>query len=143
MVVSVSRGLEALGDRLQGSGEVPHDELGAVLVLEEAEGELVAPESRLDLDVFTMLLLVRGGVKAFDILDRSSAVLARPTRDVSRGLTWLLVTALAVEVDLSKAGGDVVSIVDGRYVEAAMLAAVVAAVDVEGPGSCPNLGNSN
>jgi hypothetical protein len=42
MVVNVSRGLKLIGDWVNGSGDVPQDELGPALELEDAEGELVA-----------------------------------------------------------------------------------------------------
>lgn len=43
MVVNVSSGLELIGDCVNGSGEVPHDEFGPpVLEDEDADGELVA-----------------------------------------------------------------------------------------------------
>lgn len=57
IVVKVSRGLKPSGDWVNGSGDVPQDELGPITELDEDEGEPVfAPlrlncaESRLDLE---------------------------------------------------------------------------------------------
>jgi hypothetical protein len=41
IVVRVSTGLKAVGDCVNGSGDVPHEELAPIFELEDADGELV------------------------------------------------------------------------------------------------------
>jgi len=48
IVVRVSNGLKPGGDCVQGSGDVPHDELGPPLEFEDTDGEAVLPPLRLN-----------------------------------------------------------------------------------------------
>jgi hypothetical protein len=77
MVVISSIGFEPEGDCVNGSGEVPQEELAPTFELDEADGELVAPrpycaESRLYLESFVMVLAM-DGVKTLEnlVADRS------------------------------------------------------------------------
>jgi hypothetical protein len=89
MVVRVSTGLKPIGDWVNGSGEVPQEELGPPWEFDEAEGDDVVVAAPLLLDsalprpAEATLLLVKGGLKMPEKLARSSlAWLSRPFVDL-------------------------------------------------------------
>lgn len=104
-IVPKASGLKATGDwLLVGSGDVPHEELGPPLELEEHDGDeedVAAPglcEFTLPRAADAMTLSVRGGLKMPENLARSSLVCASRPVDwvepwlpvLSEGLTWSL-----------------------------------------------------
>lgn len=127
---------------------MPHDELSAAVVCDDADGELVDPESMLDRE---LLMLVRVGVKTLEKLERSSLI-AEFLRLLT-GSTGLSVFLVAEVFGLvSSTGEGVLSVSwDGpRWKDDSVSRMLLLLLVVEGvmgvgvgPGSWPNFGNSN